>query len=284
MHRPLLPVAAFALTLAALIAQAPVAGQSTDPDNQAEQMNAEEKARVDRRDAEQAAAQAAHSEAQRRYEADVRAAAASRAEYEAAMARHQAELERSQREQAEYQRRIDAYNAEHGGRSRDNGRDAGGASSSAPAADTSASSRTASATTDCQRQNRRNRRRGRVLGGIIGSVAGGAVGDSVGGAIAALPIGALIGDVIARQLNCDEQDQAADATERAVAGGVGTTAEWTSETREGVTGSTTVVATEAGADGSECLTVTDVVIVDGEETRAPKRMCRRPPSNRFVRV
>jgi hypothetical protein len=37
------------------------------------------------------------------------------------------------------------------------------------------------------------------------------------------------------------------------------------------------------ADG-ECMTVTDVVIVDGQETRAPKRMCRRPPNNRFVRV
>jgi hypothetical protein len=32
------------------------------------------------------------------------------------------------------------------------------------------------------------------------------------------------------------------------------------------------------------MTVTDVVIVDGEETTAPKQMCRRPPSNRYVRV
>ena len=37
------------------------------------------------------------------------------------------------------------------------------------------------------------------------------------------------------------------------------------------------------SDG-DCMTVTDVVIVDGQETRAPKRMCRRPPSNRYVRV
>ena len=109
-------------------------------------------------------------------------------------------------------------------------------------------------------------------------------GNSVGTALAALPVGALIGDAIARMLNCDEQEQAAVATERAVAGGVGTTETWTSETRPNVTGSTTVLATETDADGSECLTVTDVVIVDGEETRAPKRMCRRPPSNRFVRV
>jgi hypothetical protein len=32
------------------------------------------------------------------------------------------------------------------------------------------------------------------------------------------------------------------------------------------------------------MTVTDIIIIDGEETRAPKRLCRRPPSNRFVRV
>ena len=114
--------------------------------------------------------------------------------------------------------------------------------------------------------------------------AGGVAGDSVGTALAALPVGAVIGDVIARMLNCDEQEQAAVATERAVAGGVGTTETWTSETRPNVTGSSTVLATEVGPDGNECLTVTDVVIVDGEETRAPKRMCRQPPSNRFVRV
>ena len=32
------------------------------------------------------------------------------------------------------------------------------------------------------------------------------------------------------------------------------------------------------------MTVTDIVIIDGQETRAPKRMCRRPPNNRYVRV
>ena len=62
-------------------------------------------------------------------------------------------------------------------------------------------------------------------------------------------------------------------------GDVGSTSTWTSETRANVTGSSTVTAVEG-----ECMTVTDVVIVDGEETRAPKQMCRRPPSNRYVRV
>ena len=68
--------------------------------------------------------------------------------------------------------------------------------------------------------------------------------------------------------------------EEAERGGVGTTASWESESRPGVRGSSTVTAQQS--DG--CMTVTDVVIVDGEETRAPKQMCRRPPSNRYVRV
>ena len=31
-------------------------------------------------------------------------------------------------------------------------------------------------------------------------------------------------------------------------------------------------------DGVQCIRVTDVIIVNGEETRAEKRMCRRPPA------
>lgn len=92
-------------------------------------------------------------------------------------------------------------------------------------------------------------------------------------------------DAVERMLNCDEQRQAADATERALAGPVGTAVSWTSESRPGVSGSSTVTAVDAAApDGSQCLTVTDVVIIDGAETRAPKRMCRIPPSTRYVRV
>ena len=67
-------------------------------------------------------------------------------------------------------------------------------------------------------------------------------------------------------------------------GGVGTTSSWQSETRPNVTGSSTVTTADNSAVDGECVTVTDVVIIDGQETRAPKRMCRRPPNNRFVRV
>ena len=100
-----------------------------------------------------------------------------------------------------------------------------------------------------------------------------------------VPVGALIGEAIASLLDCDEQEKAAAATERVVErGSVGTSESWTSETRPGVTGSSTVTAVQTTPAGEQCLTVTDIVIVDGEETRAPKRMCRRPPTNRYVRV
>ena len=131
------------------------------------------------------------------------------------------------------------------------------------------------------------RRRGRSIGGMLGGMAG-ALGGRVGGAAGVvtrmLPVGELLGEAIASMLDQCEQQKAAAATEEAVRGGVGTTVEWESETREGVRGQSVVTAQEQEAGGGDCMTVTDIVIVDGEETRAPKRMCRRPPSTRYVRV
>ena len=137
-----------------------------------------------------------------------------------------------------------------------------------------------------QGQNCQERNQGRHrMGGMLGGVARGMLGR-VGGAASnvILPVGSLLGDAIMNLLDCDEQQKAATATEEAVRGGVGTTTTWRSETRPGVTGSSTVTAASNTAADGECVTVTDVVIVDGQETRAPKRMCRRPPNNRFVRV
>ena len=124
--------------------------------------------------------------------------------------------------------------------------------------------------------------------GILGGIARGALGRFGGSAgslaTAYLPVGELLDEAISSLLDCREQQKAAGATqqvvEQAERGGVGTTASWESESRPGVRGSSTVTAQQS--DG--CMTVTDVVIVDGEETRAPKQMCRRPPSNRYVRV
>lgn len=136
------------------------------------------------------------------------------------------------------------------------------------------------------RSDNRNRRRG---GSVLGGIARGALGRFGGGAANLIaPMGSMLGDAVMRLLDCDEQRQAATATEqvteRADRDGVGASASWRSETRPGVAGSSTVTAVETRAPDGECLTITDIVIVDGQETTAPKRMCRRPPNNRYVRV
>lgn len=140
----------------------------------------------------------------------------------------------------------------------------------------------------CQQQRETRRSRGRAIGGVLGGLVGG-FGGSVAGTVAnLLPVGELLGEAIASMLDCEEQQKAAGATQEVIEdaerGGVGTTASWESTTRPGVRGSSTVTAVDAGTAQGDCMTVTDVVIVDGEETRAPKRMCRRPPSTRYVRV
>lgn len=137
---------------------------------------------------------------------------------------------------------------------------------------------------NCDQQSERRRQRGRGLGGMFGSIIGGRLGGAAGLVNNVLPVGELLGEAIASLLDCREQQQAAGATEEAVRGGVGATSTWQSETRPNVTGSSTVTAADTNTVEGECMTVTDVVIIDGEETRAPKRMCRRPPNNRYVRV
>ena len=157
----------------------------------------------------------------------------------------------------------------------------------APAQSETAQAPPAANNQSCDEQRQTRRQRGRRLGGLLGGAAsmfGGAVGGVAGAMTAMLPVGEILGEAIASMLDCQEQQKAAAASEEAVRGGVGTTTSWTSETRPGVTGSSTVTAANTSADGSQCMTVTDVVIVDGEETRAPKTMCRRPGSNRYVRV
>jgi surface antigen len=123
------------------------------------------------------------------------------------------------------------------------------------------------------------------LGNLAGNLAGDVLGrsgvpSSVGGVY--IPVHSLVSEGITKLLNCKEQRQAAEATQQAVRGGVGTTASWTSENRPNVSGSSTVTAQTARADGSRCMTVTDVVIVNGEETRAPKTMCRAPGASGYV--
>jgi surface antigen len=127
-----------------------------------------------------------------------------------------------------------------------------------------------------------------MFGSMFGSVAGAVLG-SVGGtagavASAALPAASMLGEELLRLLDCKEQQQAAKATDDAIRGGVGTEVSWTSESRPNVSGKSKVTAEEKLADGGQCMTVTDVVIVDGEETTVPKRMCRARGASGYAKV
>ena len=113
-----------------------------------------------------------------------------------------------------------------------------------------------------------------MLGGMLGGLAGGILGNAGGMASTLIPAASILGDELLKLLDCKEQKQAVTATNEAIRGGVGTEVKWQSETRQNVSGSSKVTGEEKRADGAHCVTVTDVVIVDGEETNVPKRMCR----------
>ncbi|HEX9955057.1 MAG TPA: hypothetical protein VGB48_07580 [Allosphingosinicella sp.] len=136
----------------------------------------------------------------------------------------------------------------------------------------------------CADDGAAKKRKKSMFGAMLGGIASSAVGGHVGGLGYALPVASLLSDAIIELLDCKEQKQAAAATDEAVRGGVGSTATWESESRPGVKGSSTVSGEEKLAGGGHCLTVTDVVIVDGEETTVPKRMCREPGKSGYARV
>ena len=131
----------------------------------------------------------------------------------------------------------------------------------------------------------------RIAGGLLGGLASGAAGR-VGGVMYYVPVGQFTDQIsasIACRLDPAEQEQAAEATLEATRSAtdgdaqVGSTSTWTSNTRENVSGTSTVVArNDEGNNGLQCIMVTDVVIVNGEEARADKRMCRRPPAARYA--
>ncbi len=129
---------------------------------------------------------------------------------------------------------------------------------------------------------KRARKRGGALGGLIGGVAGNAVGlKGIGTAVSGL-FGAVLVAEIACQLDEKEQKAAADATVAVTKQEqVGATAKWTSPTREGVAGSSTITALNTEPNGSKCLSITDIAIVEGEETRVSKRMCRAKPGEPY---
>ena len=147
---------------------------------------------------------------------------------------------------------------------------------------------------------------------ILGSMAG-SVANRVGGRFASFvpmpEFATILTNAIACKLDQKEQKQAADATLAVTRGddatgnvAVGQTAEWTSSSRKNVTGKSTIVAVEQPlamapanpgkgkgkskptqlASGPQCITVSDVVIVAGEETTASKRMCKAPGQARYT--
>jgi hypothetical protein len=137
-----------------------------------------------------------------------------------------------------------------------------------------------SETTKCQPKKKKSGMFGAIAGGIASSAIGGWGGAGIG--MLALPVGSLLTDAILAKLDCKEQVKAATATDTAVRGGVGTTSTWESDTRPGVKGSSTVRDQRASADGGSCMLITDVVIVDGEETTVDKKMCRKPGGGNYV--
>ena len=124
----------------------------------------------------------------------------------------------------------------------------------------------------------------KILGGVLDEAIGSAA--SKAGVYSYVPIAEVSGtltDAIACRLDPAEQVQAAKATEEITRGEtVGATASWTSETRENVSGSSTVASINQEGGGRKCMTVNDFVIVDGEETQVSKRMCKGPGDARYT--
>ena len=138
--------------------------------------------------------------------------------------------------------------------------------------------------TDTPQKKARRSMFGSMLGSLGGAIAGQFGGTAGAVASAALPAASLLGDELMKMLDCKEQQQAAQATNQAIRGGVGSQVEWQSQTRPNVRGVSKVTGEEKLADGGNCLTVTDVVIVDGEETIVPKRMCRARGASGYAKV
>lgn len=115
----------------------------------------------------------------------------------------------------------------------------------------------------------------KILGGMLGGLANRTVGRTgVGNFISLNQFTTTLTDAIACRLDMDEQKKAAKATDAVVTRGVGASESWKSDTRKGVTGTSTVTAQAKQGDGADCMTIEDVIIVEGEETIATKRMCR----------
>jgi hypothetical protein len=159
-----------------------------------------------------------------------------------------------------------------------------------PAASAAAALQSTVGSRQCAQSPARNTRRG-ILGGIGGALAGGLLGSNrVTSTIGSfLPVQSLLTDALLNLLDCGEQQKAAKATEdvtaQAETQGAGAKVAWRSESRPGVSGVSEVKEVDgSGQSGRRCMKVLDVVIIDGEETKMEKRMCKQPPSTRYAKV
>lgn len=133
--------------------------------------------------------------------------------------------------------------------------------------------------------SQKKKRGSSMFGSMLGGIASGALGGRASAVTGYIPfntVATLITDAIACRLDAREQKQAAAATEEAVRGGVGAKSSWTSSSRDGVSGTSTVLAQTQTAAGGTCMDVNDVIIVNGEETTVSKRMCRAPGASGYV--
>lgn len=142
-------------------------------------------------------------------------------------------------------------------------------------------------TTDAKCASGKKSRGGNILGSVFGGVASRTAGKlPMASYLPVAKFSDTLTDAIACKLDPQEQEKAATATDavikKAERSSGPTTTSWTSDTRADVSGTSTVESKTKTADGSSCMNVTDVVIVEGEETRVSKKMCRSPGQSRYV--
>lgn len=131
----------------------------------------------------------------------------------------------------------------------------------------------------------RARKRGSALGSFLGGAAGAFGGFGKTGSALLTGFSGLVVGEIACKLDEKEQVEAEKATVTVLAEEkVGAKAEWVSPTRQGVSGSSTITELNAEPNGKKCMTIADVAIIDGEETRVTKQMCRAPGARNYMLV
>lgn len=152
---------------------------------------------------------------------------------------------------------------------------------SAPSSTSSGSSGSDSHSCD---QNSKHSAGASIFGKMVGDATSHVLGSAGVSWFVPIPeVAGVLSTAIACRLDAGEQKQAAGATQKAVREGeVGASASWTSESRQNVSGTSTVTARNEAPDGTTCVQVTDVVIVNGEETTVPKKMCRARGASGFT--